>query len=126
MQVQTVMLVQPAVNPDHDLSQGLRHVRGHLYATQSTNDWLFLGIGAVIFGTTDGGAHTFAAGNTGFTMPKSGDVAQYRKLVEMPYEPGWSKYGNDGGHLGPMDRRFTREIWGRVIEADVALFSEVR
>ena len=115
MQVQSVMLMQPAVNPDHDLSKALRHVRGHFFATQSRNDWLLLGIGTMIFGTADGGAHTPAAGNAGFRMPATGDAVEYLKLVEIPYQSDWTRYGNYGGHIGPLDRGFAREVLGPMI-----------
>jgi len=47
--VQSVLLVEPAVDPGHDLTRALRHVRGHLFATQSGGDFIMLGIGTMIF-----------------------------------------------------------------------------
>jgi pimeloyl-ACP methyl ester carboxylesterase len=116
--VQSVLLVQPAVDPDHDLTHALRHVRRHLFATQSGGDSIMLGIGTLIFGTTDGGAHVIAAGNSGFHKPPAGDVAEYRKLVEIPYQSEWSKYHDFGGHAGPTEREFAKEVLGPMVIND--------
>jgi len=36
----------------------------------------------------------------GFTKPPNGDDVQYAKLVAMPYDPAWAKYGDLGDHIG--------------------------
>jgi hypothetical protein len=120
VQVQSVLLVEPAVDPNHDLSRALHHVRGHLFVTKSGGDFILLGIGTMLVGTTDGGIHAAAAGNVGFNMPASADKDEYRKLVEIPYQSDWTKYRNFGGHVGPLDREFAKKVLGPMVVRDDA------
>jgi pimeloyl-ACP methyl ester carboxylesterase len=120
VQVQSVLFIQSAVDPNHDLSRALRHVRGHMFSTIGFNDWLILGIGTVIFGTADGGVHTASAGNVGFAKPPGRDAIQYQKLVEIPYQFEWMKYANFGEHTGPTSQDFAREVLAPMVVKDIA------
>ena len=68
-----------------------------------------LGLGTKMFGTVDG-VRGEAAGKVGFTKPKAADPQQYAKLVQIPYDSAWMKWGNDGDHIGSMSRSFAREV----------------
>jgi hypothetical protein len=118
VQVQSALLVEPAVDPDHDLTMALRHIRGHLFVTHSGGDFFMLGIGTILVGTSDDGVHTVAAGDGGFRKPPNADEGQYRKLVEIPYRSDWIKYGDYGGHAGPLGRKFAKEILGPILASD--------
>jgi hypothetical protein len=109
MKVDQVLLIAPALSPGYDLSMALRHVNGKIYYFSSPGDWFTLGVGTNVFGTMDG-KNTNSAGYVGFTCPKSADRNQYRKLVEMKYDPAWSKWGDFGGHTGGMSVSFARHF----------------
>jgi len=57
----------------------------------------------------DGGVKTDAAGRVGFRRPTA-DPRQYAKLIEHPYQRGWSRLGNFGDHTGAMSRPFVRQV----------------
>lgn len=110
VKVETVILLHPAISPDYDLSKALRHVRGRMYVFHSVHDWAVLGQGTRLFGTMDG-VKTDAAGMVGFRRPAGADADLYaRKLVQFPYDPAWTRYGNSGTHIGPMQRAFSAAI----------------
>lgn len=119
VQVQSVMLVAPAVDPDHDLTRALRHVREHLYSINSTNDWLVLDLATTLFGTADG-AHTQGAGLHGFNRPPGCNPSEYKKLVQVSYRPEWARYGDDGGHTGSSNRAFARDVLAPMLLSDAA------
>lgn len=114
MKVQTLVLLAPALSPKYDLSAALRHVRGKAYAFYSSGDTLILGAGTAMFGTVDG-VRTVAAGLVGFSRPKDADPTQYQKLVQIPYDKSWLKYGDDGDHIGCMTRRFGQHVVAPVV-----------
>jgi hypothetical protein len=109
VQVDEVLLVAPAISPDYDLSAALRHVRGKLYYLSSPGDWLTLGMCTSVFGTMDG-QNTQSAGYVGFRQPPAAQSSEYRKLVELRYRPGWSKWGDFGNHTGGLSPEFARNV----------------
>ena len=109
MKVQTLVLMAPALSPGYDLSKALSHVRGRAYVFSSEFDVAVLGTGTSLFGTVDG-VKTRAAGLLGFKQPPGADPAQYAKLVPMPYDKAWMKFGNIGDHIGCMGRAFVRYV----------------
>jgi len=117
--VDDVVLIAPALSPAYDLSAALRHVRHRVYYFSSPGDWFILGWGTRVYGTIDG-QHTDAAGLVGFHPPVTADPAQYRKLVEVKYDPGWWRYGNFGSHAGGMSSTFAREVLAPLLRRDSA------
>jgi len=109
VRVDTVILLASALSPEYDLTPALRHVRGKMYAVTSATDALVLGVGTKTFGTIDG-VKCEAAGKVGFTMPAGADEAEYKKLVQMPYQPEWLQLGNIGDHIGTLGRLFARTV----------------
>jgi pimeloyl-ACP methyl ester carboxylesterase len=109
VQVQSLLLLAPALSPDYDLSAALRHVSGQAYAFTSVHDTIMLEVGTKLFGTMDG-VNTPAAGLTGFVMPPSADPQQYKKLVAEPFETDWMQYDDFGDHIGPESRQFAANI----------------
>jgi hypothetical protein len=118
LQVQSVLLMQAGIDPDHDLSRALGHVRGHMFSMYSGGDFIVLGLGTMIFGTADGGILTAAAGQTGFRKPPGYDPAEYKKLVEIPYQFEWIKYGDFGEHVSQMSRSLAKEVLGPMLVGD--------
>lgn len=115
LQVETLVLVAPALSRRYDLSKALAHVRGTAYAFTSPNDTIVLGAGTRLFGTIDG-VKEDASGLHGFTKPAGADDAQYAKLVPMPYTAAWMDFGNAGDHIGPMRRAFAREVISPIVQ----------
>jgi hypothetical protein len=109
VQIDTLVLLAPALSPAYDLSRALRHVRGKVYAFTSPYDVAVLGIGTKMFGTVDG-IKAEAAGMAGFVRPERGDEQQYAKLVQIPYQSAWIKLGNIGDHIGTLNRPFSRDV----------------
>jgi pimeloyl-ACP methyl ester carboxylesterase len=115
MQIETLVMIAPALSPRYDLSKALAHVRGKAYAFTSPNDAIVLGAGTRLLGTIDG-VKTEAAGLHGFVKPDGADDAQYAKLVPMPYAAEWMDLGNIGDHIGPMGRTFAREVISPIVQ----------
>ena len=108
VQIDTLVMLAPALSPNYDLSAALRHVRGKAYAFNSEYDPI-LGPGTRTFGTIDR-VMTNAAGRVGFERPQGADEEQYAKLVQIPYDRGFMLFGNIGDHIGPMMPRFAAKV----------------
>lgn len=108
VQIDTLLMIAPALSPGYDLTAALRHVQGHAYAFTSLADQI-LGWGTRSFGTVDR-VKTDAAGRIGFTPPDSADPQQYAKLRQFPYDRAWTRFNNAGDHIGAMMRPFARSI----------------
>src|SRR5688572_28112274 len=113
VQIDTLIMLAPALSPGYDLSAALRHVRGKAYAFNSEYDPV-LGPGTRTFGTIDR-IMTNAAGRVGFAKPDGADDEQYAKLVQIPYDRGFLLFGNIGDHIGPMMPRFAAKVIAPVI-----------
>lgn len=109
VQIDTLLMLSPALSQRYDLSAALRHVRGKAYAFTSVNDAVVLGAGTRLFGTIDG-VKEEAAGRAGFTRPQGADAAQYEKLVQFPYTTDWIIYENIGDHIGYLALAFAEKV----------------
>ena len=109
MQIQTLVLLAPALSPGYDLSAALKHVRGKAYVFYSEHDQVVLGAGTKLFGTIDG-VRTEAAGLIGFKRPENADPVQYEKLIQKSYEQGWIAFENIGNHVGCMSQPFAENV----------------
>jgi pimeloyl-ACP methyl ester carboxylesterase len=109
VQIDSVLLLAPALSPKYNLSSALRHISGRCHAFVSSRDSLILGLGTQLFGTIDG-QHTPAAGMKGFIMPPRAQADQYAKLICHPYDPRWTRYGHWGDHTGALCKPFARQI----------------
>jgi hypothetical protein len=123
--VRCFVMISPALSPRYDLSKGLSHVTGKAYCFYSPGDDMVLGTGTRLFGTMDG-VRTDAAGRVGFTKPAGSDEAQYAKLVSRPYESGWARFGNIGGHVGAMTTPFVQAVIGPMMLEKVLRDEELR
>ncbi len=94
--VRNIVLAQPALSPDYDLSAALAHVDGKLVNYYSKLDWLTLGLGTTIFGTMDR-KHTPSAGHLGFTIESAVPDPTQRARVE---QHAWTLDMLPTGHLG--------------------------
>ena len=115
--VDEIVLVAPAVSPHYDLSAALHHVRGKAYAFTSAGDWFILGWGTTTFGTIDR-KKCEAAGRYGFIRPRVADIAEYKKLVQLPYQSAWMRWFNFGSHTGAMSPAFARHFLAPLLVKD--------
>lgn len=108
--LERIILLAPAVSAKHDLRSALRCACQGVDAFISSHDWACLGLGTLLFGTTDRYWMSGAAGKVGFkpilTCPE--DAALYAKLRQYPWNPRLSCTGNDGGHYGSYQPAFLR------------------
>jgi len=118
MQVDSIVLIAPAVSPDYDMSAALRHVHGRMYVVTSPLDVLILGAGTTVFGTTDG-IHSAAAGQIGFRMPAGADPVQYEKVLAMPWRLDWIAHGNFGDHVGGVSFPFARDVLAPILCSEI-------
>jgi hypothetical protein len=110
VKVARYVMLAPALSPTYDLSKAMAHVSASVYCFFSKDDDLVLGTGTKLFGTIDG-VRCEAAGRIGFEKPAdAADATQYDKLIQRPYEAGWTRYGHIGGHVGCMSTPFVRAI----------------
>lgn len=107
--IDTWLMLEPALSPQFDLSAALSHVNGRAYVFSSINDGIVLSAGTRLMGTVDR-VQTDAAGFSGFVRPPQGDVRQYQKLISVPYDTAWLRLGNFGDHIGCMMRPFARAV----------------
>ena len=105
--VDHVVLLSPSISSRHDLSKALRHVKGRLYFTTSTQDGI---LSTACSAGMEGGR---PAGQAGFVLPNhpSADTKNlYRKVVPLPWRPGYLAYGWDGGHVSATSSEFIRVV----------------
>ncbi len=109
LQIDTLVMIAPALSPQYDLTRALKHVKGRLYVFSSPAD-IVVGTGTRLFGTIDG-VKSESAGLHGFVCPANADKEQYGKLVPLPYRNEWLPlYGNAGTHICAMRVVFARDF----------------
>jgi pimeloyl-ACP methyl ester carboxylesterase len=103
--VDRIVLLSPAVSSGYDLRPALRTARQGIDVFCSERDWLVLGVGVRIVGTTDRRWGP-AAGRVGFNPVITGpdDAALYARLREHPWDPCLAWTGNTGGHFGTYEQ----------------------
>ena len=105
--VDHVVLLSPSISSRHDLSEALRHVKGRLYFTTSTQD------GILATACSAGMAGGRPAGQAGFVQPNDQNLETkdlYRKVVPLPWRPDYLPYGWDGGHVSATSSDFIRVV----------------
>jgi pimeloyl-ACP methyl ester carboxylesterase len=106
--VERIVLLAPSVSPDYDLRPALAASRCGIDAFLSSADWVTLGLGMRLFGTTDR-RWTAAAGKVGFRRPADPSAAcLYARLREHFWEPSDACTGHRGGHYGSYEPAFLR------------------
>ena len=96
VKLNNAVLVHAAISPDYNLVPALEHIDGKLVNSYSPGDWLVLGLGTRLFGTTDR-EHTESAGKVGFVIEKAVTDVDLRAKVE---QIKWSREMISSGHLG--------------------------
>jgi len=115
--VDTAILLAPALSPRYNLARALAHVSGRAYATHSWLDLGLMGIGMTVFGGLDR-RHGPGAGMIGFRLPRDAtaeDRAAYAKLQQIRWHPRMIRDGHLGGHVGWSTIRFARRVLAPMI-----------
>jgi pimeloyl-ACP methyl ester carboxylesterase len=105
--VDHVVLLSPSISSRHDLGKALRHVKGRLYFTTSKQDGI---LSTACSAGMEGGR---PAGQAGFVLPDHPTTQTkdlYRKVVPLPWRPGYLAYGWDGGHVSATSSDFIRVV----------------
>ena len=100
--VERVVLISPALSPDADLTPILIRSRRSVFCYRSPMDFVILGAGTKVFGTTDR-KNVAAAGMVGFASDTKG-------IEELVWRPEMILQGNLGGHLGAFSAGFIRKF----------------
>src|SRR5262249_54192730 len=100
-------LLAPAVSSTYDLRPALRSARYGIDVFTSERDFLILGAGVGVVGTTDRRWEA-AAGRVGFqpVAETPDDAALYGKLRQHPWDTSVAWTGNTGGHFDTYETRF--------------------
>ena len=96
IRLRNVILVQPALSPEYDLTPTLRHIDGTLVNFHSPYDYVLLGAGTKLLGTMDR-KHTSSAGKNGFDLELAVPDPRLRRKVE---QRTWSSEMVGTGHIG--------------------------
>lgn len=102
--VEQVWLLGVAVSPSYDLGRVMART-DRLVSVSSHHDWVILGLGTSLFGTSDR-QHRDSAGMIGFAY-------DHPRFEQWGYDRSWSKFGNNGDHLRLLDHRFARSVIAR-------------
>ena len=105
--VDHVVLLSPSISSRHDLGKALSHVKGRLYFTKSKQDGI---LSTACSAGMEGGR---PAGQAGFVLPDRPSrqtKSLYRKVVPLPWRPGYLAYGWDGGHVSATSSEFIRVV----------------
>ncbi len=106
--VQDVVLLSGSLSSNYDFSAALERVDGKVYITTSQRDTV-LGALLPLAGTANRGSGTTRTiGIEGPDCP--GDLAQrqryHKKVVVVPWQPAFARYGNHGGHTDTVSAPF--------------------
>lgn len=107
MSVDMVILLNPAISPAYRLDAARARIRGELINFYSHGDWLLVGLGTAVFGTSDG-RYSAAAGCRGFRDEVMQPAPGLAPVTQRPYDFTMSRSGHWGGHFGCVHRVFVR------------------
>ncbi len=107
--LERIILLAPAVSFKHDLRAALASSCQGIDVFYSQRDWLCLGIGVLLAGTTDR-YWSIGAGKIGFQsiITCAEDGALYAKLRQYPWDASLCWTGHKGGHYGAYQPGFLR------------------
>ncbi len=100
--VDGVILLAASLSPGYRLEKAIKGTRRGIVSYYSHRDWFL--IGTNIAGTMDG-QFTSSAGRIGFDQP-SPLPHDYKKLIQIPWQPHMARSGHTGGHLTSGDASF--------------------
>lgn len=109
-QLEHVILVQPALSPDYDLTAAMRRVGGRIVSFHCPGDWFTLGWGTATFGTMDR-KYVESAGKRGFDAERAlPDPSQRRRLEQHAWDADAAAAGHAGMHLGAFGYEWNKRF----------------
>ena len=116
--VDGVIMLATALSPDYRLDKALAKSRRGIVSFYSPWDWVFLGVGTGVFGTSDG-SHVSAAGRVGFSLPPGDESdACYQQLFQVKWNAAMIRHWNLGGHVTSGTSRFVAHYVAPLVNAD--------
>lgn len=109
VRLRNVLLAQPALSPDYDLTPALRRIDGRLVNFYCASDVVLLGAGTSVLGTMDRRFEP-SAGQGGFRLERAVSDEALRPRVD---QRAWSlktlRSGHVGGHFGILGYEWNRQ-----------------
>ena len=106
--LRNVVLAQPALSPDYDLTAALSRIDGKLVNFYSPYDWLILGVGTRLFGTMDR-REVASAGKERFDLARAvRDPALRDQVEQRRWELRMVGDGHFAGHFGILSYWWNR------------------
>lgn len=102
--VHTAVLIAPSISPGYDISRAAARCAGGMVSVGGPGDYIFLGLGTLLFGTSD---RVFS--------PSAGWIGWHHRppgFVEQRWHPAWLKYGYLGNHTSSSARHFVAGVVG--------------
>ncbi|QDV92177.1 hypothetical protein RAS2_32910 [Phycisphaerae bacterium RAS2] len=96
------ILLAPSISPGFDIRPAANRCSGGLYSLGGRGDYFFLGLGTMLFGTSDR-VRTPSAGLVGWHH-------RHEKFHEVRWHPSWTRLGYLGNHITTSCQRFIAEI----------------
>ena len=105
--IQTAVMIAPSMSPGYDISRAADRCAGGLFSFGSAGDYFFLGLGTLMFGTSDR-VFTPSAGLLGWHY-------QHPKFTDARWHPAWLWMGNLGNHTMSGATHFMEHVIGKVL-----------
>lgn len=107
LNIETAVLLAPAISPDYDIRNAASRCSSSLISVGSAGDFIFLGLGTLLLGTSD----------RVFT-PSAGLVGWHHRadnFIESRWHPDWIKYGYFGNHTTSSAAGFMASVIGPLL-----------
>lgn len=106
--IRNLIMCQPALSPDYDLTAAITRVEGRMINFHSRLDWAILGMGTLCLGTMDR-KYVCSAGKSGFDAARAIPDAELReRLMQCVWTPGDAKLWHFGNHLGMLTTQWNK------------------
>lgn len=100
--VHAAVLLSPSISPAHDLRDAASKCVAGLSSIGAPGDYFFLGLGTLIFGTSDR-VFSPSAGFVGWHHHPAG-------FTESRWHPAWARFGYFGNHTSASAARFIQRV----------------
>lgn len=117
--IERIVLLAPSVSTDYDLRRALTASRLGIDVFISQRDWVTLGLGMRVFGTTDR-RWSATSGRVGFRRVDDSQATKelYSRVHQHFWESSDADTGHSGGHYGSYEPEFVRRRVVPLLTAD--------
>ncbi|MBX3395690.1 MAG: hypothetical protein KF841_10015 [Phycisphaerae bacterium] len=102
VRIRSALLIAPSVSPGYDIRAAANRCEDSLISVGSAGDFFFLGLGTLLFGTSDR-KFTPSAGLVGWHH-------QHPRFIDARWHPEWLRFGYMGNHTTSTSARFIRRV----------------